>query len=73
MRKWLHKDNRFWYNKAIVDRTNTIIGTHYIAPEIILGEGYSFQVYIWTKQSMYFEFMCGGVRYGVNVDDPIDV
>ena len=57
MRKWLHQDNRFWYSKAIVDRTNTIIGTHYIAPEIILGEGYSFQVYIWTKHSMYFEFM----------------
>ena len=35
--------------KEIIDRTNTIIGTaHYMAPEVILGEGYSFQIDIWS-------------------------
>jgi len=35
--------------KEIIDRTNTIIGTpHYMTPEFILGEGYSFQIDIWS-------------------------
>ena len=35
--------------KAINDRTKTIIGTpHYMAPEVILGEGYSFKVDFWS-------------------------
>ena len=35
--------------KHIKDRTATIIGTpHYMAPEVILGEGYSFQVDFWS-------------------------
>ncbi len=35
--------------KEIIDRTNTIIGTpHYMAPEVILGESYSFQIDIWS-------------------------
>ena len=60
--------------KAIIDRTNTIIGTpHYMAPEVILGEGYSFQVDIWSIAVCMFEFMCGGVPYGENAEDPMDV
>ncbi len=35
--------------KEIIDRTNTIIWTpYYMAPEFILGEGYSFQIDIWS-------------------------
>ena len=42
--------------KAIVDRTNTIIGTHhYIFPEVILGEGFSFLVYIWSMAVCYLK------------------
>ena len=60
--------------KEIVDRTNTIIGTpHYMAPEVILGEGYSFQVDIWSIAICMYEFMCGGVPFGENADEPMDV
>ena len=60
--------------KEISDRTNTIIGTpHYMAPEIILGEGYSFQVDIWSIAICMFEFVCGGVPFGENAEEPMDV
>ncbi len=60
--------------KAIVDRTNTIIGTpHYMAPEVVLGEGYSFQVDMWSIAICLYEFMCGGVPFGENAEDPMDV
>ena len=44
-----------------------------MAPEIILGEGYSFQVDIWSVAICMFEFMCGNVPFGENADDPMDV
>ena len=60
--------------KEIIDRTNTIIGTpHYMAPEVVLGEGYSFQVDIWSIAVCMYEFMCGGVPFGENAEDPMDV
>ena len=60
--------------KEIIDKTNTIIGTpHYMAPEAILGEGYTFQVDFWSIGIMMFEFMCGCVPFGDNVEDPMDV
>ena len=60
--------------KEISDRTNTIIGTpHYMAPEVILGEGYSFQVDIWSIAICMYEFVCGGVPFGENAEEPMDV
>lgn len=60
--------------KAIVDRTTTIIGTpHYMAPEVILGEGYTFNVDYWSIAICLYEFVCGGVPFGETADDPMDV
>ena len=64
----------FGTSKEIIDRTNTIIGTpHYMAPEVILGEGYSFQVDIWSIAICMYEFICGGVPFGESADEPMDV
>ena len=60
--------------KAINDKTKTIIGTpHYMAPEVILGEGYSFKVDFWSIAVCMYEFMCGGVPFGENHEEPMDV
>ena len=43
--------------KEIKERTTTIIGTsHYMAPEIVQGNGYSFQVDIWSIAVCMYEF-----------------
>jgi len=55
-------------------RAYTIIGTpHYMAPEIILGKGYSFSVDLWSMGICMFEFMCGGVPYAEEADDPYEI
>ena len=60
--------------KAINDKTKTIIGTpHYMAPEVILGEGYSFKVDFWSIAICMYEFMCGGVPFGENHEEAMDV
>ncbi len=60
--------------KLIKDRTSTSIGTpHYMAPEVILGEGYSFQVDYWSIAICMFEFVCGAVPFGESADDPMQV
>jgi cGMP-dependent protein kinase len=60
--------------KQIKDRTATIIGTpHYMAPEVVLGEGYSFQVDYWSIAICIYEFICGGVPFGEGADDPMNV
>ncbi len=55
----LKLENRF--------RTTTIIGTpHYMAPEIILGKGYSFSADYWSLGVLIYEFLCGKLPYGDN-------
>ena len=60
--------------KEIQDRTSTIIGTsHYMAPEITKGEGYSFQVDVWSIAICMYEFFCGKLPFGEDYDDPMDI
>ena len=60
--------------KEIEDRTKTIIGTpHYMAPETIMGGGYSFQVDFWSISICMYEFMCGAVPFGDKADDPMEI
>ena len=60
--------------KNITDRTSTIIGTpQYMAPEVIFGEGYSFQVDFWSIAICAYEFICGGVPFGENFEDPMKI
>ena len=54
-------------------RTYTIIGTpHYMAPEILTGKGYSYSVDLWSIGICLYEFMCGGVPYAEDADDPYE-
>jgi cGMP-dependent protein kinase len=60
--------------KKIVDRTSTIIGTpHYMAPEVILGEGYTFSIDFWSIAICLYEFFCGNLPFGDDAEDPMDV
>ena len=44
-----------------------------MAPEVILGEGYTFNIDFWSISTCIFEFMCGGVPFGESCEDPMDV
>ncbi len=60
--------------KIISDQTNTIIGTpHYMAPEVIMGKGYSFQIDIWSVGICMYEFIVGYLPFGEECKDPVDV
>ena len=60
--------------KEIEERTSTILGTpHYMAPEVILGEGYTFSYDFWSCAICMYEFICGGVPFGENAEDPMQV
>lgn len=60
--------------KEIEERTSTILGTpHYMAPEVILGEGYTFSYDFWSCAICMYEFVAGGVPFGENADDPMQV
>ena len=52
-------------------KTFSIIGTpHYMAPEILTGTGYSYFCDLWSIGICMYEFMCGEVPYGEDIDDP---
>ena len=60
--------------KEIKERTSTIVGTaHYMAPEVIKGMGYSFQVDIWSIAVCMYEFFCGELPFGNDLEDPLDI
>ena len=60
--------------KEIEEKTNTIIGTpHYMAPEVILGEDYSFQADIWSASVCLFEFSNGYLPFGEDKEDILEI
>jgi len=44
-----------------------------MAPEIITGKGYTFNVDLWSVGICLYEFMCGGVPYAEDADDPYEI
>ena len=55
------------------NRTRTFIGTiSYMAPEIFQGNGYSFQVDLWSLGIMMYEFICGKLPFGEDEEDPVE-
>ena len=60
--------------KELRDKTNSIIGTpHYMAPEVILGDLYSFEIDYWSIGICLYEFCCGILPFGDNEEDPLNI
>ena len=60
--------------KEINDRTQTTMGTpHYMAPEMIFGKGYSFEVDYWAIAVCMYEFICGEVPFGEQCEETMDI
>ena len=55
-------------------RTYTVVGTpHYMAPEVLTGKGYSISVDYWSMGAMLYEFICGKLPFGDDLEDPYAV
>lgn len=60
--------------KSQVAKTYTIVGTpHYMAPEIVTGKGYSFAVDLWSLGVLMYEFLCGGLPFAEDLEDPYEI
>lgn len=61
----------FGIAKIVQGRTYTVVGTpHYMAPEVIVGKGYGLAADYWSIGIMLYEFVCGGVPFGEEEEDP---
>lgn len=44
-----------------------------MAPEVIMGDGYTLIVDMWSIAVCMYEFVCGGMPFGDAAEDPMDV
>jgi cGMP-dependent protein kinase len=64
----------FGTSKSINDFTQTVIGTpHYIAPEIIIGKGYSLTCDYWSLGICMYEIFYGSCPFGNSANDILEV
>ena len=62
------------YAKEIKDMTNSIIGNYnYMAPEVIMGEGYSFEVDYWSAAVIMYECVIGHLPFVGDQNDPMSI
>lgn len=64
----------FGSSKLLNGRTYTLIGSpHYVAPEVIVGKGYSKNADLWSLGICIFEFLTGRLPFGEDFIDPYDI
>lgn len=52
-------------------RTFSLLGTpHYMAPEVMLGKGYTLKCDLYSLGVCMFEFFTGAVPFGESTEDP---
>ena len=60
--------------KVLKEKTKSIIGTpQYMAPEVVLGDEYSFEIDYWSIGVCLYEFCCGIYPFGENEEDPLNI
>ena len=59
----------------IKDKTNSIIEKDffYMSPEVILGDGYSFEIDYWSAAVIMYELVIGHLPFSGNKEDPMSI